>query len=149
MMHDVTLIHCNNLLDMCAILLLYYMLLYYYSLFERYHSSRLQLTSSRSTRYETLGSESSSGHASYFPRKILDISELGSLSASQVPYKEFDMVGLVAHLSMTSYPPRHTEDSDSVLDVICLADMSGILLVKAWGGVKVISLRQVFCHLLC
>lgn len=104
---------------------------------ERYHTSRLQLTSSRSTRYETLSSEPPPGNVHYIPRQTLAVSELSSLSASQVPYKEFDTVGLVAHFSSTSCFPRHTEVSDSALDLICVVDLSGILLVKVWGGVKV------------
>jgi len=117
----------------------------------RYHSSRLQLTASRSTCYHFLEGKGKGGdrarptataaaatdHGCYQPRAV---SRLGVLSTGGLPYREFDAVGMVAHVSSEPCPPRGVGgevSSNSILDLVYLADVTGVLEVKVHGGLKV------------
>ena len=99
----------------------------------RYHSARLQLTASRSTGYEILRTQEPVGGR----YELRLVARVGSLTAARVPYKEFDAVAMVVHVSATSCPPRTSEETDGVLDMIYMADTSGIMVVKSFGGIKV------------
>jgi len=108
----------------------------------RYHSGRLQLTASRSTRYEfvsriqeTSPSSGTSAVNEYVPRVV---SPLAALSMSWPAYGEFDIAAMVVHVSSSSCPPRGAEeDSEGTLNVVFMADTTGILEVRLYGGVRV------------
>ena len=94
----------------------------------------LHLKATRSTCFETLSTKHlNSLH--YHPRKCIEISDLCS---SEIPYREFDTVGLVVHLHKSHVISRDLEGPGQVLEMVCLADSKkGILVVKVWGGLKV------------
>lgn len=95
----------------------------------------LQLTACRLTTLECIDI-SSDATPYYCPRTCTKIS---SLSTSQTFHKEFDTVGVTVHLHTSHVTSHDPDSSDRVVDTIYLSDSDeGILLVKAWGGVKVL-----------
>ncbi len=69
---------------------------------------------------------------------------MSGLSASEIAHREFDTVGLVGHLSTSQVVSRDDLEKTNVVDMICLADLGeGILVVKVWGGLKVIHVVAV------
>ena len=52
-------------------------------------------------------------------------------------------MGMVVHVSTAPCPPRASGDvSDGVLEIFYLADMTGVLEVKTFGGLKASVVRS-------
>ena len=102
---------------------------------------RLQLTATKSTRYleVTFGTE-----GIYVPRSCASIC---GLSSYQLPYGEFDTVGMVTSVVSSSPPGKESSDGKILskkMDTVHLTDASrSILVIHVWGGLEAHGLQSV------
>ncbi|CAH1778041.1 unnamed protein product [Owenia fusiformis] len=108
------------------------------------HSTSVQLTASKMTRYVETPIDENLIDLLYEPREVLSIYELSQ--GNMFPYNEVDVVGVVIHVTATS---SYTNNSGGVstLQTVYLADTDHqILAVKAWGGLKAYSLEEILTN---
>ena len=98
----------------------------------------LQLTATRSSRYEPLRTDKASSF--YHPRVAILVSQLGRCSTDQLlAYREFDTAGIVVCTCsdhVMSHDPDESEQRQ--VDSVYVADGDGCLMVvRMWDGLKV------------
>ncbi|XP_074621370.1 uncharacterized protein LOC141879914 isoform X2 [Acropora palmata] len=114
----------------------------------RHGRSELQLSASRSTRYEALRSDRDVLRDSYLPRQTCSFHDLRHRGLS-LQYSEVDIVGLVVFCS----PLSSFSSSSSSLQTVYLSDEeNNLVAVKFWGGLKVFAVDDLIkprCFICC
>ena len=111
-----------------------HLLFVYYGVPHRF--KHLQLTATRSSRYEPLKAQKLL--SLYLPRIVIPISQLGGLSVNQLAYGELDTVGIVVCTTSSHVAPRDPEGAEQQVDNVYIADCEGCLMVvRVWDGLKV------------
>lgn len=115
----------------------------------RHGCSELQLSASRSTRYEALRSDRDVLRDIYLPRQTCSFHDLRHRGLS-LQYSEVDIVGLVVFCS----PPLSSfSSSSSSLQTVYLSDEeNNLVAVKFWGGLKVFAVDDLIkprCFICC
>ena len=102
-----------------------------------YRYKHLQLTATRSTRYEPLKTEEESPF--YRPRVVTPMSHLGGCGRDQLAYREVDTVGVVVCTCSDHVMSHDPDDSEGrQVDSVYVADADGCLMVvRMWEGLKV------------
>ena len=102
-----------------------------------YRYKHLQLTATRSTRYEPLKTDEESPF--YHPRIFTPVSQLGGRGRDQLTYREVDTVGMVVCICSDHVMSHDPDDGEGrQVDSVYVADAEGCLMVvRMWEGLKV------------
>ncbi|XP_068719868.1 breast cancer type 2 susceptibility protein-like isoform X2 [Montipora capricornis] len=114
----------------------------------RYGNLELQLSATRTTRYEALPSDPDGLRSSYLLRQVCSFDELRCRGSS--PHSlEVDMVGLVVFCS----PLSSTFSSSSSVQTVYLSDeKNNVVAVKFWGGLQAFAVDDLVkprCFICC
>jgi len=109
-------------------------------------ASELQLSATRTTRYEELPSDPDVKRVVYMPRQAGSFDELrcGSLQS----FSEVDVVGVVVFCS----PVSTLSSPSSSMQTVYLSDEdSNLVAIKFWGGLKAVAVEDLIkpCSFIC
>ncbi|KAJ7376332.1 Breast cancer 2, early onset [Desmophyllum pertusum] len=104
----------------------------------RQGASELQLSATRTTRYEELPSDPDVKRMVYVPRQPCCFDDLRCVSSQ--PCSEVDLVGLVVFCS----PLSSFSSSSSSVHTVYLSDQErNLVAVKFWGGLKAVAVEDL------